>query len=327
MGLRKLAFFMIGLVATSTVAALLLGLAGASKSLAGWAVVVPLVVILLEGMPGVIAGGVAYMLRTKAEGRPESIRETCGFCARRFLSLFGGMLLVGIGLGLVTVIVNGLIALVAGIEAISLLAAVLFIPQVLFNLVLALASLTVVLVPCAIALKDLNAIEAIHSVIGLMRRDTAMLVVHTGLALFVGGVLSVVLIGLLLLGLMPTCASNGPDVVGGVFRTLTGPGSSDALADLSRMFDEVRKRSDAISRQSGRDPFESLSFGEQFWGGKSQPKQSRPSWESSALSSFFRGDWLRYLSLLVVFLGAISYPAVFWICAMSGFYERATSSA
>ena len=161
MSLRKLGFFMGGMAATWVVVLLLLWLAAASKSLAGLLVVVPLVTILALRMSGVLAGGVAYMLRAKAEGRPESIGETCGFCGQRFLSLFGGMLLVLFALGLISVVVNGIIALLAGVQGLSLLAAALFIPQVLFNLVLALAALTIVLVPCAIARREIGAIEAL----------------------------------------------------------------------------------------------------------------------------------------------------------------------
>lgn len=323
MSLRKLGFFGAGIAATAMVAGLLLGLAAWSRSIAGVAVVMSLVGILLVGMPGVLAGGVAYMIRSKAEGRPESVRESLKFCSRRFLSLFGGMLLVVTGLGLISVLVNGIVALLAGIPGVSLLAALLLIPQTLFNLVLSLAGLTAVLVPCAIASRDIGALDAIRSVVGVIRRDTAPLLVHAGLALFVGGVLSTVLLVLLTMGLAPTLSSNGPDIVGSLFDEFAPPssrGRGNAAPSLGAPFGEGMPGKSRIGSQS----VASQEWERMFQTDKPAAKQTQAGETSKTASALLKGDWLRLLSLIALFLAAVSYPSVFWICAMSAYGDAAS---
>lgn len=312
--LRKLGLFLAGSLVLGICLCLVLALGAASKNLAVFLLLSLLALPLAIGLSGVLAGGVARLAHLDGQGQPGTIGEAIGFCRQRFLSLFGGTLLMVFVVLLASVLLNGFVALLNNSRTIgSLLGALLFVPQMLLNLVLFVAFLTIVLVPAAIAVDDVSVGPAFGRVIGCLRHHVRELTVQIGVAMFFGSIVVGLLASLLAAALLPTMSTNGPDVAGGLMRTIlpdfSGLSRSDDSSpfNFGAMMDPPRPGATSRSR-AGAIP-----------GGPNrllEMRQSKGPW----------GDWLRWLWLLTVFAAWIAYPVVFWICAFTRLYGSLSPS-
>jgi len=211
MSLTKLAFFAAGAAATALVVACLLWAAGrANPSVA--AVILFLGLVGAAGMLfGVLPGGLAYLEHARRQGRPTGMADAIGFCGRRFHSLFGAVLLWLAAFA----VLNGLMSLLnTSGEAASFVAALLFLPQFAVNLLLAVAVLLGVLLPCAIAVEGRGVFAAVPLVVRLVRHRTLQVLLHVVLTLFLLSILTTLTAGLGQLALLPTAATNSPSATG-----------------------------------------------------------------------------------------------------------------
>jgi hypothetical protein len=291
MSWRKLGFFMLGQLIIQIIT--LLVLLFAKASIETFLVMVPVVIVLVIGLSGVLAGGVSYMTHARGQGRAESIRETFRFLTQRFLSLFGGTLLLAFLLILLLGLINGLVAFLNKNPTIgSFLGALLFIPQAIANLAVVLTFLVGVLVPCAVAVENIGAGQALTRLVTCVRRYSAPLMVYVGVTSLFGAIVTFLLAGLLFAALVPTLRTNGPSINATLFNMLeesfpapspsasspfaTGPGSRSFLTERS---------------ETGR-------------------RLQQPV-----------GDWIRELSLGILYIAVLAYPMVFWICTFTRYYE------
>jgi hypothetical protein len=313
---RKLGFFLVGMFGLAivlllfvlAVMALLWLTAQAGSKLQsdeGWTIAKFLLkmawwvgVALAVGIFGEIAGGVARMAHLESQGGKGGIREVLAFRKRRKRSLFGGILLTAAALWIASYLVNGLVGLINCIPAVgSFVGALLFLPQFVFNLVVFLALMTIILVPCVIAVEDIDVVQALTRVIGCYRRHVRELIVQVGVTQFFGtivmGVLGIILIG----ALLPTLKTNGP---------------SFARAYMERATPSL-PRFDSPGGDS-RSPFSSDRDSSRHKHGE----------EERSGSSFL--EWLRLFFLTLVVLAWLSYPVVFWICSFTQLYGRLSPS-
>jgi hypothetical protein len=150
------------------------------------------------GLTGVVAGGMAYLADMDERGRKAGIGSAFGFCARKFGSLFMGAVLFVVVVVGVLAVVNGLVLLLnRGGTLGSLLASLLFLPQLVINLGMVIALLVWVLVPVAIASEDVTATQAIGRLRTCLCRDAGRLFVHFAVSVVAAIVILLVLGALL----------------------------------------------------------------------------------------------------------------------------------
>ena len=169
------------------------------------------VVIIATGLSGVLTGGLAYMTLMESKGTPVGIGGTFRFCGRRFLSLFGGTLMLLLLLLFIPAVLNGFIFFLNSNRTVgSLIAALLFLPQAVINLALVVASFTAVLFHCSIAVEDIGAFTALGRFFHCIRRRTVQLMIHLAMTFFLGSIIMSVLWFLVGTAMSPTIATNFP---------------------------------------------------------------------------------------------------------------------
>lgn len=192
---------------------------------------------VLLGVFGVMAGGLAFLTNRTPVAPMDGIAQALRFCQRRFLSLFGATLLVCAAFAIGLLVLNGLVYVLNMIPAIGpFLGVGLYLPQLFANALLVIGLLTVPLVPCAIAVEDIDTVESIRRVIRQLVTRTGDLVVHLLLNLG-GGVFLALVLSVLTLGLptVLTYLTNGPgiDSLMSDFGALETPGPS--LGDANQV--------------------------------------------------------------------------------------------
>ena len=276
---------------------ILIGIAESSGSRALSTICCIISITLYIGIVGTFSGGIAYMGHMEQQRHIVGIGKALGFCSRKFISLFFGSVLFVVVILLVSLLTNGFIVFLnRSITVGSLLAAVLFVPQFILNFALVLAFGVGVLVPCAIAVENIGALDAISRLVTCVRRDTGQLMIHfTATILFSAVVMTVICI-LLFLAMTPTVATNGPPSIRstvGAFIPFSGTGDGGMSASLKRFEQE-------FSRMSGFGESRRTSSGP--WGGRSR--------------------W--FFMILVLVLPCI-YAGVYWILSFTAYYEAAKS--
>ncbi len=118
------------------------------------------------------------LVHLESVGGRATMEEATAFCGRQFLSLFGGTLLVVFTVLVAVCLLNGLVAAISDLSAVGSLAAILFLPQLLLNLVLVVALLSSVLMPRAIAVEDIGAGPAFGRVFTAIRHHTRELIIE-----------------------------------------------------------------------------------------------------------------------------------------------------
>jgi len=321
--LRKLGVALVGGLLTLAFVYVLALMGPQMEKAAGVVGVVSLMVMMVVvvfGALGILAGIVARMAHQESQGRTGGLGEALVFCARRSLDLASGMVIVALAIGMASVAVNlGIGQLRRAGEVGDLFAAMLFLPQLLFNVLAVFVLLVGVLVPCAIAVEDIGMLRAFLRLVGTFRRRTATLVVQVGVTYLFGSMLTAVLALLLMVGLLPTLAGNAPGHVpeflgdiseayfGSVFRSQPlaaqavgfrpgRRGDADVLEEFSREFRPRPRRS-----YSSSYPY------------RPRPVTRRPPtrvWE-----------WFRLLPVGFCYAMLVVYPLVFWVCSFTRFHE------
>lgn len=246
--------------------------------------------ILVVGLLGVIAGGIAYLAHAGSVRQPESLRAAWAFCGRRFLSLFASLLIVLLGTAFALLVLNLPVAILnRGGSVGTFLAALLFLPQVLGNVVLVLASFTAVLVPCVLAVdENTGFVEAIKTMVHYLRHNTRNLLVQTWGSMLCTGQAIAALAFFALLALAPAWSTNGPDVTGGIVRS------------FSSMMEQAANEMHDSSGPSG-----------QFnWGSLEKGQKPKPAADKGPA-----GDSLRYLSVAIMIASVLGAVLTYWVCA------------
>jgi hypothetical protein len=294
MELKTLIFFMVGMCGIMVLCAALMWIAVMSKSLLILGSVPFIVVVLYIGFFGVLVGGVARLVYMNRSGQAIAIKEGLNFCGRNFLSLFGGTLLMVFVLFLVFLLLNGLIGVLNSNHSVgSLIGAILFLPQLVLNLMLILAILTIVLYPCAIAVEEIGLIEAFKRFIACFRNHGRELAIQTGSAFFLGFNLIVLLGALLASALGPTLSSNGPSMFSHLKNVINEMQSQDRAENNPLMFGPITQNT-----QSNNANYQTMSNAQTPW-----------------------GESIRWLSLFILVAAWFSFPMVFWICTFTRFYS------
>ena len=275
---------------------ILIGLAEASGSRILSTLCCILSITLYLGIVGTFSGGIAYMGHMEQQQHRVGIGKALGFCGRKFVSLFFGSVLFVIVILLISLLTNGFIVLLnRSITVGSLLAAVLFVPQFILNFALVLAFGVGVLVPCAIAVENIGALDAISRLVTCVRRDMGQLMVHFAATILFSAVVMTVICILLILAMTPTAATNGPPLIRstvGAFIPFSGTGDGGMPAYLERFEREFSRTGNFGESMRKSSP----------WGGRSR--------------------W--FFMILVLVLPCI-YAGVYWILSFTAYYEAAKS--
>lgn len=291
--IRKIGFFLLGALSILLVCAVLFLLGVLlpmwTESTEPLLFIWFLAVVFVVGYSGVMAGGLAHMASEEGRGRNVGILAAARFCRGRFLPLFGGAILLALGLLIAGGMINGLILLLNKDPKVgSFVASMLFLPQFALNALLLIGFLVGVIVFCAIAVEGIGPIDGVRRLTTLAVRHTGSLVVSFAITLFTGLFLFVVLMFLVQIALGPTLLTNGMQMFS-IPSVLT---DREAFSGMSEQ--------DA-GRFSGWDTDDP---------GESPLAEAKPS-----------GDWLRTLSVIFLYLALLSFPAVYWVCAFTRYYE------
>lgn len=311
---QKLGFFVLGGGVIAVVVAMMVWIsarmvagAASSSTLAAAFAWLVLTVIVAVGLLGVVAGGVAHLATCEAQGNSARIANAIRFCRRRFLSLFASLVLMLIALQLAVLLANGIVWIIREIPSLGPpLAALLFLPQAAANLILLVAALTCVLLPCIIAADDVGIAVAVPRLLEQYRRRYAALLGQLGLSLALAMVLGVVAAQLALGSLGMTIPTNGPKL--GFDVTSLLPAERDTQPDFSALFQGIQDTSRNKAFQLPQEPT-----------AHSSSARGSERGDQGGLT----GDTLRNLSILLVLVCAIAVPAVYWIVSFTEFYRTA----
>jgi len=274
----------------------LIMLAGASNSRTLSILCIILSITLFLGILGTFSGGIAYMGHMEQQQHAVSIGKALGFCGRKFGSLFFGSVLFVIVILLVSYFTNGFINLLnRSITVGSLLAAVLFVPQFILNFALVLAFGVGVLVPCAIAVENVGALDAVSRLVTCVRRDMGQLMVHFAATILFSAVVMTVIYILMLFAMSPTIATNGPPAIRsniGMFIPFSGTGDSGMSASFDRLEQQLSRMGSFGESKRTSDP----------WGGR-----------------------LRWFFTFFISALPCIYAGVYWILSFTAYYEAAKS--
>ncbi|NOY80378.1 MAG: hypothetical protein GXP31_05155 [Kiritimatiellaeota bacterium] len=309
---RKLGFFLMGAFLSVLVLGLLfIAAVGAMRklSLLAGALLLAVAVIVGFGLCGVIAGGVAWMTWAEVEGHEPDIRETFRFCMRKFASLFGAAWLAILIPLLGIVILHGFIGALNLNETFgSLLASLLFLPQVALTSLGSLALATGVLIPCGVAVENCGAIRSTARFFSFLVRLPCSLFVHLGITLFLEAVVLVPLILLLGPSFISTCESNGP-VVGVVAKVRSMVPKIESFSS-SLPFGGTR------SRNSPWPSFGGTSSGP--WNVSGSGKERTPDLETPRKPW---GDLFRWFGITICLAVPGSLFFVYWVDSFTCHYE------
>lgn len=302
----KMAFFGLGTVASFLVTIGLSVIVVFVSSLDAASTIVLFLVSILVwlGMAGVVAGGVAFMFRQERKGRPGGIAAGMHFCAKRFSVLFVDTVAVLLIAVVLFVGLNLTIAQLArNAEVGSLLTGALFVPQVVCNLLLLLALLSCVLVPCIVAATDVGSFGAFKRFFQYLVRHGRSLLIHFAASFCFGIQIFLVVLPLLLLAIGFTLKTNAPAMLSsaGLFQS-----GEDAM--LRGMSEGSNDSDDDFSWPSAFGSGEFPGGGSQ---GNSESGQDHTPW----------GDGLRWISMAIVVFVPFCYFCVFWIGSFMRFSE------
>jgi hypothetical protein len=296
-------------------------------SLIGDFVLVFIVIIIIAvGMTGILIGGVAYLTHMEEQGRSVSISDAFRFCGRKFGSLFVGAVIFLMLMLLILVFTNGFMSLLSGSSSMgSLLTALLFLPHFALNLVLLLAIVVSVIIPCAITVENIGPMVAISRFIACVRRDTGHLIVHLVISAFFGAMVTLTLLGLVFFVMLPTFVINSGGGIG-----ILGAGSPFGHAGTAQGFDVEFAYRDSyrIGERLVRNvPFDSgIGNGRHnskiMNGGYGRERRYRDIFGRS--SGQIKIPWdtkLRIFFAALVVAAAISYGSVFWIVSFTNYYR------
>jgi len=314
--LRKLGFFLIGGTIIAVVVLLMVLISARLMTRAkeasdvsaavAWLLLTGVVVV---GLLGVVAGGVAHLTTRESQGAGVRLADAFRFCRRRFLSLFVSLLLLVLALVLAVVIANGAIWLVYKVPTVGKpLAALLFLPQVAVNLVLIIAALSCVLLPCIIAVDDAGLLSALARLGEQFRLRLGALMGQLGLSIaFV--LFTAVVTALLATGALGiTHSTNSLSSGLGLERLGLLPGVENWEAELDKAF---RPRMEEPRSRSFQPP------------PKVTVAPATPKTSGQAESEGLTGDSLRLLCMLFVYVCALAIPAVYWVVSFTEFYRAA----
>jgi len=284
---------------------ILIGLAMSSGSKVLFAICCIISLALYLGLVGTFSGGIAYMGHMEQQQQMVGIAKALGFCGRKFISLFFGSVLFVVVILLIFLLTNGFAILLNKSTTVgSLLAAILFVPQLILNFALVLAFGVGVLAPCAIAVDKVGALDAISRLLTCVRRDTGQLMVHLAATILFSAVVMTVMYILLLLAIGPTTITNGPPIlrsaVGAVIPFIGGSqgGMSSSFSDLERQLSNMSNFN--RSSRTGRS---------------SRPSRPGSPW----------GGKLRWFFIILVLILPCIYAGIYWILSFTAYYETARS--
>jgi hypothetical protein len=292
-----------------------------------------LIVIIAVGLVGVLTGGVAYLTHMEEQGRSVGIRDAFRFCGSRFGSLFVGAVLFLILVLLVFGVTNGFIMILSsGHPEGSLLAALLFLPHFVLNLVLILAAVISVIIPCSITVENIGPVVAISRFIACVRRDTGRLVVHFIITAFFS-FLVMIMVNFVFVVLFFTFLINA-----GIYTGIPGPSLLFGRAGIQQSFDvefasrdshNIIKRLDTNSFQDRR--VSNILFEPSI--GRSSHNRwimqrnfdiRRPNLDIFDQPEQIKIPWnvkLRLFFAALVIASAVSYGVVFWIVSFTNYYR------
>lgn len=308
LSVRKLTFFLLGIVAAIIVCGLLV-LIGISASVEIGIGMVFLAVLVAIGLSGVVAGGVAHLTVQEGQGRTCGFLDALTFCSQQFVALFFGTILLTVAVAFVWGLVNGLIA-VANLNrtAGSALGSVLFVPQVVVNAGLIVLCLAGVLVPCAVAVERIGPIRAVERLLSLLVKRPGALLLQLAITICAAVMMLCVLASLTFLALGPTFVTNGPSR-GGITSSLRSLGAGDE--DLYTLLSDEEAEDLGFPGLGGR---------------RSSGRQSSRQHSESPAPRGAYGDRVRVFGLGIVFAAVLAFPVVFWICAFTRYYESLVPS-
>jgi len=298
---RKLVFFVIGWAVTMLLCFLLLQLDVCLTTLI-------IAVVLALGLSAVVAGGIARMAHTNL-----GLGDAFTYCMKKFFSFFLAGLLVPLALLIVSAILNGLMYLISSeTSAGSYVAAVFFGPQFLINLLLVVAGLVTVIVPCAIVVEETGVFQAVGRLLFCIRRQTGTVMTQVALGVFFAGMITMILTVLTFSALMPTASTNGGAVSGlgasSFLPSFTASPRSGSPSRNSYNFNSFSSRSGSRSG-SPRSPF-----------GLDLDDDSN-SLLAGGSFSVSGSMWIRAIWMLIILAAVFSYPAVYWIVSFTNFYK------
>ena len=312
--LQKIGFFFLSTFLSILTVCLLAGLivVVAAQAESVFVLVLLIIPILIAiGLVGVISGGVARLMHLERQSGVARWKDALDFCRRRFVSLFLSALAALFAILLSVVIVNGVIAAVAMSGAAgSWIAAILFVPQVFVNLVLAVALPAGVIVPCAIAVEQTTAGRAIRQYTRCLFHHARSVLLHFAVTASFGVLLLAAVAPLLAMAFGYTMSTNGPSVESSL-------GSSADF--LSRAID-----SESADGMFGTKPG---AANEEFWTQIGDEPEKSTSLLGDGLGGIpgsrrtGGGDVLRGIGILIVMLIPAAYFIVYWICSFTRYYE------
>ena len=262
-----------------------------------------LTAVVAVGLGGVTAGGLAHLACEEQQGRAAVLLAACRFAGRRFAPLFGSAVLLALGVLGAGWIVNRIIGVLTESEgAGSSLAALLFVPQTLFNGALVLCLMAGVLAPCAVAVSGHGAGTAVREVATLVRRQSGAVVGQLGLTL--------------------ACAVLMQAVIGTVLFSAIGTSLFTNAPQLPSLFPASDVEDAGLGSFPGfsdEDVLRGSPFGAVLSPG---PGQAAPEPAGHQQG----GDLVRWASVVLLLVAGAAVPGVFWVCSFTRFYAMVTST-
>ena len=227
-------------------------------------------------------------------------------------------------------IVNGYIMLIGGSSSAgSLLAALLFLPHFALYLLLLLATIISVIIPCAIAVENIGPVVAISRFIACVRRDTGNLIVHFIITTFFSSLVMLV-VSIVFMVLFFTFSINaGADI--GILASTMPIGHADAQQGFDVEFaslnsHSISERTDTAAFWGRRVPntlFKPSNGSQNSWIMERGFNLRRPNLDIYGPEQF-KVPWsyrLRLFFVALVIASTVSYSAVFWIVSFTNYYR------
>lgn len=269
-----------------------------------------LIAALIIGLAGVVAGGIAFMVREESVGYRAGVMRTIDFARRRFLSLFTSTLLLGGFILLAASLINRLFYLLAHKPGVLRgLAGLLFPCHFLINAFLVMVFCTSVLVVCAAGFDELKPVAAVLRVLTVARQQVQGLIAHVVCTLLFAMLLWRALLVVAGTAVLPTLVTNAP-------RQLDLPALIAAAAE-----DIASSSSEKDSPEPGLWGYSNKNTdGERLLENKLFGKPVSKTSLSERLHRRDNGDMLRWFSLGLIVMVVFSVPVIYWICSFACFY-------
>jgi len=264
-----------------------------------------LAAIIMIGMAGVSAGGVACLMRLERQRQPATLAAGLQFCGQRFVALFFGALIVVLAVIIAASLVNLLIiALMTGEDAAKWIAAILFLPQFAVNLAAIVLLLIAVIVPCAVAVERTGLVGALARFWGCIRHPGQIGRTLVQATVF-GTIIMLFMMVYVGVSLGLTMATNGPH--GGLMAWMISSSSIE-----SSVTKEAEKGLGSLSGLLAAMEGSAKSAGTKSTDSKKSSSESGPS---------APGDWLRRFQIALIALAIMAYPSVYWTLAFARYHE------